>query len=392
MTVAVQGTTDPRFAAVQEVFRENFATRGEVGAALSVTVDGRTVVDLWGGYSDRRTRTPWTPDTLTMIFSATKGATALCAHVLASRGHLDLDAPVCRYWPEFAAAGKERITVGMLLNHQAGLPAIARNLPPDAIFDWPTLTEALAEQPPYWEPGTAHGYHAMTFGWLVGEVVRRISGKTVGTFFRDEIAAPLGLDFWIGLPAEYEPRVAPVRLPPPQRKASPLLAAMLDRDSLTSRTFLNPRGMMMPGQANSRTVRAAEVPAANGICTARALAGMYAPLVAGGKTGGNRELVGPTILARLGVAESEGPDRILSISTRFTAGFIKTTDNGDEDSIRLGPNPEAFGHSGAGGSLGFADPVARVAFGYVMNQMGPGLLLNPRGQRLVEAVFEGLGA
>lgn len=391
MTVSIAGTTDPRFARVRDVFHENFAARGELGAAVTVNVDGRTVVDLWGGYTEKRTRAAWTPETLTMIFSATKGATALCAHVLATRGALDLDAPVYRYWPEFIAAGKERVTVRMLLNHQSGLPAIARTLPPDAIFDWPTLTNALAEQPPYWEPGTAHGYHALTFGWLVGEVIRRICGRSVGKFFRDEIAGPLGLDFWIGLPEEHEPRVAPVRLPPPQRKASPLLAAMLDRASLTSRAFLNPRGMMMPGQANSRSVRATEVPAGNGMCTARALAGMYTPLALRGRAGA-REFVSQAVLDQLTVAESEGPDRILSIPTRFTAGFIKTTDNGADDSVVLGPNPEAFGHPGAGGSLGFADPVAKVAFGYVMNQMGPGLLLNPRPQGLVDAVYEGLRA
>ena len=391
MTVTIEGSADPRFAAVRDVFRENFVSGGEVGAAVTVCVDGRTVVDLWGGYANKRTHAPWTADTLTMIFSGTKAATALCAHVLASRGRLDLDAPVCRYWPEFAAAGKDRITVRMLLNHQSGLPAIARNLPPDAIFDWAALTTALAEQPPYWEPGTAHGYHALTFGWLVGEVVRRVSGHTVGTFFREEIACPLGLDFWIGLPEAHESRVAFVRLPPPQRKASPLLAAMLDRDSLTSRAFLNPRGMMMPGQANSRRVREAEVPAGNGMCTARALAGMYAPLATGGRAG-SRELVSPSLLAQLATAESDGRDRILAITTRFTAGFIKTTDNGPDDSIRLGPNPEAFGHPGAGGCLGFADPVAKVAFGYVMNQMGPGLLVNARGQGLVDAVYKGLRA
>jgi len=220
MTVAIGGTTDPRFAGVREVFRQNFADHGELGAAVTVRVDGHTVVDLWGGYTDKRTRAPWTPDTLTMIFSSTKGATALCAHVLAGRGALDLDAPVCRYWPELAAAGKDRITVRMLLNHQAGLPAIERALPPDAIYDPGALTAALAEQAPSWEPGTEHGYHAMTFGWLVGEVVRRVSGRTVGRFFHEEIAGPLGLDFWIGLPEDQEARVAAVRMPPPQRKAA----------------------------------------------------------------------------------------------------------------------------------------------------------------------------
>lgn len=389
-TVTVDGFADARFRRVEEEFRENFASRGELGAAVAVVADGRTVVDLWGGQADHRHGRPWTRDTLTMIFSSTKGATALCAHVLASRGLLDLDRPVADYWPEFAAADKGGIPVSMLLNHQAGLPAIDEPLPPDALFDWDTMTRALAAQAPHWPPGSRHGYHAMTFGWLVGEVVRRVSGRSLARFFRDEIAGPLGLDFWIGLPEKHEERVARLRMAPYSPEPNPLMAEMMNRESLTSKAFLNPRGLMMPGQANSRAVHAAEIPAAGGIATARALAGMYAPLACGGTRDGIR-LVDKETLNRMSRLESQGGDRILLLPTRFASGFMKSIDNRPRDSILLGPNAAAFGHGGAGGSVGMADPDAGVAIGYVMNQLGQGVLLNQRGQSLIDAVYEGLG-
>ncbi len=378
----IEGTVDPRFERVRETFRENFASRGELGAAVTVIADGTTVVDLWGGVADKASGRAWTRDTMAIIFSCTKAATALCAHLLATRGQLDLDAPVARYWPEFAQAGKESLPVRLLLNHQAGLPAIDRPLADEAMFDWATMTAALAAQAPHWQPGTAHGYHAITFGWLVGEVVRRISGRSLGTFFRNEVAGPLGLDFWIGLPEELEPRVARERMPPLQNEPNPFLVAMLDRRTLTSKAFMNPPGMMMPGQVNSRAVHAAEIPAANGIASARALAGMYAPLAGGVR------LLDAGAIRRLSTVESEGDDRVLLLPTRFASGFMKTIDNRPGESIRFGPNPEAFGHGGAGGSVGMADPAARVAVGYVMNQMGAGILLNPRGQSLIDAVYD----
>ncbi len=390
-TAVIEGYVDTHFRHVDEAFRENFASRGELGAAVCVIVDGRVVVDLWGGTADHRTGRPWTRDTLTMIFSATKAATALCAHVLASRGAIDLDLPACRYWPEFTAAGKEHIPVSMLLNHQAGLPAIETPLPPEALFDWDTLTRALAAQAPYWEPGSQHGYHAMTFGWLVGDIVRRVSGRSLADFFRTEIAAPLGLDFWIGLPESHEPRVARLRMAPYSPNPTPLLSAMMNRESLTAKAFLNPRALMMPGQANSREVHAAEIPAAGGIATARALAGMYAPLASGGKRDGV-ELVGTDSMQRMSRVESQGPDRILLLPTRFASGFMKSVDNRPDNSVLMGPNAAAFGHCGAGGSIGMADPTANVAVGYVMNQLGAGVLLHERGQSLIDAVYASLRA
>ncbi len=385
----IGGTVDPRFRPVRDAFGENFASRGELGAAVTVVVDGRTVVDLWGGIADKASRRPWTAETMTIVFSCTKAATALCAHMLVSRGQLDLDAPVARYWPEFAAADKDRIPVRMLLNHQAGLPAIDQMLPAEALFDWPRLTAALASQAPAWEPGSEHGYHAITFGWLVGEVVRRVSGQSVGTFFHEEVAGPLGLDFWIGLPAALESRVATARMAPLQPQPTRLLLAMADRGSVVSKAFMNPPGLMLASQVNSRAVHAAEIPAANGIATARGLVGMYAPLACGGHAGA-RELVSHDVLTAMSTVESEGDDRILLLPTRFASGFMKTIDNRPNDSLIMGPNPEAFGHGGAGGSIGMADPTAGVALGYVMNQMGAGVLLNARAHALIDAVYASL--
>jgi len=204
----INGFCDAKFERVAEEFVKNFQERDEVGASVCVTVEGKTAVDLWGGLARPATHVPWKEDTIGVVWSSTKGATSLCAHLLASRGKLDLDAPVAQYWPEFAQGGKEAIPVKMLLNHQAGLPAIREFLPPGAFFSWEGMVQYLERQEPWWKPGSQHGYHALTFGWLVGEVIRRISGKSLGTFFREEVAEPLGLDFWIGLPEEHEHRTA----------------------------------------------------------------------------------------------------------------------------------------------------------------------------------------
>jgi CubicO group peptidase (beta-lactamase class C family) len=231
----------------------------------------------------------------------------------------------------------------------------------------------------------------MTFGWLVGEVVRRVSGRSLAEFFHAEIAAPLGLDFWIGLPESHEPRVARLRMAPYTPNPTRLLSAMMNRESITSKAFLNPRALMMPGQANSREIHGAEIPAAGGIATARALAGIYAPLARGGKLDGV-ELVSTSSMQRMSQVESEGPDRILLLPTRFASGFMKSVDNRPDNSVLMGPNPAAFGHGGAGGSIGMADPTANVAIGYVMNQLGAGVLLNERGQSLIDAVYASLSA
>ena len=227
MTAApmIHGRCDPRFAAVRDAFAANFAAGREVGASFAATVEGEPVVDLWGGHADAATTRPWERDTIVNVFSTTKAMTALCAHLLVDRGLLDLDAPVARYWPEFAQAGKERITTRHLLTHSAGLAALRRSLPTEALYDWTRMVEALAAETPWWEPGSANGYHAMTYGYLVGEVVRRLTGKTLGRFLRDEVTAPLGADFHIGLAPSEDARVAEM-VPPSAAEAAAAYPSM----------------------------------------------------------------------------------------------------------------------------------------------------------------------
>jgi CubicO group peptidase (beta-lactamase class C family) len=393
--MAIDGTCASDFAAVREELERNLAERGEVGASVCVTVDGETVVDLWGGVAEPATGRAWERDTLTHVWSATKGATALCAHMLASRGELDINAPVVRYWPEFGKHGKEAILVRHLLNHQAGLPALRTPLPPGAFYDWKVMTEALADEEPFWAPGTRNGYHALTFGFLVGEVVRRVSGQSLGQFFRENVAGPLGLDFWIGLPEEHESRVAPTI--PVDMTASDLAVPSLymmafgDPTSIPGLMLVNSGGFMTtPGESDSRAAHAAEMGAIGGITNARGLAGMYRPLALGGG-----DLVSADQLAIMGaVSSSTSVDAVLLVPTRFALGFVKAADNGylpPNDSEGVLTSEEAFGHIGMGGHFGFADPRAKVSFGYAMNQQGIGLALNARGQSLVDAVYRCIG-
>jgi CubicO group peptidase (beta-lactamase class C family) len=385
----IQGTCEPKFHAVQQEFERNFRERGEVGASVCVTLRGQVMVHLWGGTARLDTGTPWTEETVSLVFSCTKGATALCAHILASRGLLDLDAPVAEYWPAFAQAGKANIPVKMLLNHQAGLPALRNLLPQDAFYDWEFMIAALEQEAPFWEPGSRNGYHGSTIGWLVGEVVRRVSGKSLGAFFRNEVAKPLGIDFWIGLPEQMESRVAPM-IPGQQDAESPVFAALADPTSLQYLGFLNTGGYMARPDYDSRAAHAAEIGATGGITNARGLAGMYAPLACGG-----RELVNRDAVARMAaVSSATGRDAVLLIPTRFSLGFMKSMDNrrqprGLQDSVIL--SEDAFGHVGMGGSIGFADPKAELSFGYTMNKMGAGVLMNERGQGLIDAVYRSLG-
>lgn len=394
----IDGKVKPGFERVAEAFKENFDRKGEIGASVCLTAGGETVVDLWGGLADRKTRAPWTSDTVSIVFSCTKGATAICAHVLASRGRLDIDAPVAELWPEFARHGKARVTTRMMLDHSSAVPAVRAKVKEDGPYDWDYMTGRLADEVPFWEPGTRNGYHGFTFGWTVGEMVRRASGKSLGRFFREEIAEPLGLDFWIGLPEEIEPRVAPI-VPHVYKAADAVTPFMRDlatnKESIPALFYFN-NGNWRSGGANSRAGHAAEIGAANGITNARGLAGLYAPLANGGG-----KLVDPRTLARMGeVSMATHDDATLRIPTRFALGFMKSMDNRrrsmaatlwgeDCDSVILGS--AAFGHVGAGGSLGFADPVAGLSFGYTMNRMGPGLLMNERGQALVDAAYLSLG-
>lgn len=398
----INGFCDPRFSRVAEEFERNFQERGELGASVCVTLEGETVVDLWGGTAREETGMPWEENTISLVWSCTKGATALCAHILASRGLLDLDAPVAKYWPEFGQAGKENIPVRMLLNHQAGVPALRKPLPDGAFYDWDLMVQALAAEEPFWQPGLMHGYHAFTYGWLVGEVVRRVSGKSLGTFFREEVAEPLGLDFWIGLPEEHEDRTARMIMAPPpgpDEPISPFFAAMADPTSVQTLLFFNTGGYMLPGADGlmgfeSQAGHAAEIGAAGGITNARGLARMYAPLANGGSAGEVR-LVNEEILYGMGAVSSAGLNATLLLPTRFSLGYFKAVDNRRVPNTVPGDNAivseAAFGHPGFGGSVGFADPESKMSFGYTMNRMGEGTGLNERGQSLVDATYLSLG-
>ncbi len=392
--MTVEGTCTQRFRLVREEFERNFAERGEVGAAVCVTVGGETVVDLWGGVAERHAERPWQRDTIGLVWSCSKGATALCAHVLVSRGRLDLDAPVARYWPEFAQAGKGDITVRLLLSHQAGLPVVREPLRPGELYDWGRMTEFLAAQEPFWPPGTRTGYHASTFGHLLGEVVQRVSGRPFAAFFREEIAGPLGLDFHFGLPPQHEGRVAPtIRAdpPPPGEPRSRFLAAMnADPDGIQALMVKNTGRRSGPSDHDSPEAHRAVLPSSGAITNARGLAGLYAPLALGGSG-----LVDEGVLREMSaVSAATAVDATLLIGTRFGLGFWKSTDNragppGSREGMIL--SEEAFGHPGMGGSLGFADPGAALSFGYTMNKQGRGVCLNERGQALVDAVYRSLG-
>lgn len=383
----VSGFCDERFADVQTEFERNFVERGEVGASVHLSIDGQPLVDLWAGTIDRD-GTPWAEDTMTVVFSCTKGATALSAHLLADRGELDLDALVADYWPEFAVNGKERATVRMMLNHSVGVPALRDRLPDGAYADWDLMVDRIAAEEPWWEPGTRNGYHMMTFGWTVGELVRRASGRSLGTYFAEEIAKPLGADFFIGVPPEDESRVASVIQPKPNRDDMTEFTKVVvdDPESLQRSALMNSGGF----NPNDVTYQRAEIGGGGGVSNARGLATMYGPVAAAGG-----DLFSPAAVARMSeVSVATGRDATLLLPTRFGLGFMKSMDNrrqpvGDKDSVVL--SSTAFGHVGAGGSIGFADPSCGLAFGYSMNKMGPGLLLNDRGQALVDATYQALG-
>jgi len=377
----IEGHCDERFRAVRDAFEASF-DRGEVGAAVSVVIDGEPVVDLWAGFADAARTRPWERDTIVNVYSTTKGMTAICAHRLVDEGRLDLDEPVATYWPEFAQQGKQDVPVRMLLSHQAGLCAVDPPLAPEHRYDWERTTDALAAQKPLWEPGEFHGYHAMTYGHLVGEVVRRIDGRSLGTYFQEEVAAPLHADFHIGFGEEHDPRCADM-IPAPRDPGAPDLFEMLMKspDSLAAKVF---GGSTIDSDAvNSRAWRAAEIPAGNGHGTARALARIYGALARGGEIDGVRVL-SPEGVERANTEQVRGEDAVLKpLHTRFGLGFMMT-----QPMIPLGPNPRAFGHPGAGGSIAFADPDAKIGFGYVMNQMQMGLTGGAHGFSLIAALYE----
>ncbi|MGW6709958.1 serine hydrolase domain-containing protein [Streptomyces sp. NPDC054956] len=387
MNVNIQGEVAEGYEAVREAFVRNFEVLGDRGAAVSVYRDGRKVVDLWGGTEDADGAEPWTAGTAQVVRSATKGVAAVVPLLLHQRGLLDLDAPVASYWPEFKAGGKERALVRDLLAHRAGVPALDRGLTPAQAVDGRSGAGAVAAQRAFWEPGTAHGYHAQTYSWLLSELVLRVTGESLGRWLAREVTGPLGLDFWIGLPEEQAGRVgrvAPVEPPEsagalklrPRRNVS---EAYADPESLTRRAFaaIDP----LPDE-NAPEYRAAELPASAGIGTARALAGLYAALLSDTQDGAR--LFAPDTTALAGRELSAGPDRVLVVNTRFGPGYML---HGPASPLL---SPASFGHPGRGGSLAFADPEAGIGFGYVTNALAKSVTADPRAQALVRAVRSAL--
>ena len=372
----VQGFVEAGFESVREAFGANFERRSEVGAACCIHVHGRPAVDLWGGVTTPGGTKPYTADTLQLVASTTKGVVAIAAHMLAQEGKLDFDAPVTRYWPEFGAEGKERIPVRWLFSHRAGLAAIDRPLSLEDVYAWDPVADALAAKRPLWEPGSAHGYHVGTFGWLAGEVVRRVSGKSVGRFVAERIAEPLGLEFWIGLPGALNGRVAPLIPPsPPSSPPDVFTARLLDPTTLLHRAFVNP--MLLPNTFNEPGFWAAEIPAANGIGTARSISRLYAACI--GEVGGVR-LLNPDTLERATVVQAAGEDLVLGYETRYATGFQRSFP------FRPMAGEGSFGHYGMGGSVGFADRELGFSFAYVMNQMLPSGGVDARPAALVDAL------
>jgi len=377
------GRCDPRFAGVRDAFLRNFAEHDEVGAAVCIYVAGRVVADLWGGHRDQARRTPWREDTLVNAYSVGKGVTAALALALVERRVLDLDAPVANGWPGFAARGKEGITLRMLLSHRAGLPGVREPLPDGAVLDWTRMCGAVAGQAPYWEPGTRHGYHVNTQGFLVGEVVRRATGLGVGEALRRELLDPLGAEFFVGLPASQHGRVAEMRdhgvMPRRREQWERVFPATGDavHDQMVWHAYFNPPDLSGVGMVNSAAWRSAQVPSSNGHATARAVATIYRALLDG-------RWLSSELRAEATRIHSDGEDVVLARPSRFGLGFQL-----GQPTRPLGPNSASFGHYGYGGSLGFADPEAGLAFGYLMNRPGQ-RWQTPRSQNLIDAAYAAL--
>jgi len=368
------------FDDVAAEFAENFASRGEVGAAFAAVRDGELIVDLWGGLQDQANGVPWEEDTLINVFSSTKTMTCLSALVLASRGLLDVDAPVSRYWPEFAAAGKDGVLVRHLLSHTAGLPGWDVRLEGRDLYDWDRVTGLLAEQAPWWEPGVKSGYHGITQGNLVGEVVRRVDGRTVGRFFAEEIAAPLGADFHIGLGPEHDDRVALV-IPPPPLPTAPGGHAEIPRDSIPYRAA-NPR--LVAEQSWELPWRRAEIPAAGGHGNARSVALAQSVVSAGGSARGV-DLLSADVIDRVFDVQAAGRDLVLGIGVTFGVGYGLNSPRAP-----IAPNEHVCYWGGWGGSLVVNDVDAGFTMAYVMNRMGEGTVGDDRAHRILRAVYASL--
>ncbi|HZX17614.1 MAG TPA: serine hydrolase domain-containing protein [Pseudomonas sp.] len=377
----IQGYFDLKFEALRDAFAALFDEPQERGMALCVQIGGETVLDLWAGVADKDGQQAWHSDTILNLFSCTKTFTAVTALQLVGEGKLELDAPVARYWPEFAAAGKDKITLRHLLSHQAGLPALRQMLPAEALYDWQAMTTALAAEQPWWVLGEGHGYAPITYGWLVGEVLRRVEGRGPGESIVARTAKPLGLDFHVGLAdAEFD-RVAIISRGKGNfgdAAAQRLLKTMMSEPAaMSTRAFTNPPSIMT--STNKPEWRRMQQPAANGHGNARSLAGFYSGLLDG-------QLLESELLAELTREHAVGEDKTLLTRTRFGLGCM--LDQPEVANATYGMGPRAFGHPGAGGSIGFADPERDVAFGFVTNNLGPFVLMDPRAQKLARLLAD----
>lgn len=373
--MAIQGFFDLQFEPVKNAFEALFADPQQRGGALCIQIGGQTIVDIWAGVADRDAEQAWHTDTLVNLFSCTKTFTAVAALQLVAEGKLELDAPIVNYWPEFAVDGKQSVSLRQLLCHQAALPALRELLPPEALYDWSVMTAALAAEQPWWVPGEGHGYAPITYGWLVGELLRRVDGCGPGESVINRTAQPLGLDFHIGLRDSDFARVAHVsrvKGDVGDAAAQRLFKCMFtEPTSMSTRAFTNPPSIMT--STNKPEWRRMQQPAANGHGNARSLAGFYTGLLSG-------RLLDPQLLAELRREHSRGPDKTLLTDTRFGLGCMLDQPNVTNATFGLGS--QAFGHPGAGGSIGFADPEREVAFGFVTNSLGPYVLMDPRAQKL----------
>ena len=376
----VNGMLAPAFEPVLEAFQENYRSEDEIGSAVSVVVDGRTVVDLWGGWRDGARQREWQKDTLVCMMSVSKGITGMAFNLLVDRGLVDVNAPVARYWKEFAQNGKESLPVRFLLDHRAGLPIVADPMWPGAIFDHRATCEALAKQAPLWEPGTVAAYHIHTQGFLLGEIIRRVTGKTVGQFIRDEIAFPLDADFILGSMSEHDQaRVAEVM---PNMEARLFAAKEVEKDTLRSKAFVQNPAEPWPVTLNSRIWRESEIASGNGNGKARGVARIYGAFARGGELDGVRLTSSASVEAM--ITEQHNITEVMQERPYHHAlGILLNT----PDAVYMGPNPRAFGHHGIGGSLGFGDPDARIGFSYAVNRMHAVGTNGPRAARLINALY-----
>jgi CubicO group peptidase (beta-lactamase class C family) len=365
------------------LFQENFDRLGELGAAISVWQNGKPIVDLHGGYRDRQHEQPWTADTLVLVWSATKGLGSACVLHVLQENKIDLDRRVTEFWPEFAHADKENITIAQLLSHQAGLAALDQSVD---VLDYPSVIRALEEQAPLWPPGTAHGYHARTFGFLLDEIVRRIARRTLSEYWREFFGEPLQLDLWIGLPETENARVATMYAAKAGKPAKPkqFYVDLATKGTLARKVFTSPRGLHSVSGMNDPAIRAQSFVSFGGIGNAHSLAKFYAMLANGGELDGRRFFSAKT-LSWMATALVDGVDRVFQIPTAFSAGFMKNPKQAKRRVPRR--STSSFGHPGAGGSFAFADPENNISFAYVMNQMEQSLLPNEKSLRLVDAIY-----